>query len=255
MAVLSEHDNQVTELVSPGGYVFSCFGPQGVVYAAPIPTGITFFLDGSAVVCDQYGRLMKGVQTNDGRVVLFASSPPEANREGTIVPRPQFASHAEVVEALEAEGVNLLAHEVHYRDKGGKQHVTGGLSFDEANKIQAQRVKEGCTHVSVRRTVTCAGWPQLSCDRQRALKHLLPQEYPVEELLKIRDPERRKDCLRIYAEMAAGRDSEVARAREEAQRDLDEARAAVAAGKPNTNGAHANGTHAEAPAKAAKVRA
>ena len=90
--------------VSPGGFEF---GVQGWVWGEPRPTGITFFLDGSAMVVDQHGRPIRGVRdVKTNKEKRFALTPPETSgRDDKITLRPQFASHKEVIEALEAEGI------------------------------------------------------------------------------------------------------------------------------------------------------
>jgi hypothetical protein len=80
------------EHTSPGGFVF---GVQGFSYADPIPTCITWYIDGTAAVIDQYGRPIDAWTTH---VVVSASK--------TAVAR---LSHQEVVKKLADAGVNWQA--------------------------------------------------------------------------------------------------------------------------------------------------
>jgi len=90
--------------VSPGGFEF---GVQGWNWGDPRPTSITFFLDNTAMVCDQHGRPIRGVvDTTTNKDLKFAMSPPIADRGGDVAPRPQFATHEQVVKALDAERIN-----------------------------------------------------------------------------------------------------------------------------------------------------
>jgi hypothetical protein len=89
------------EFQSPGGFVF---GVQGWTWGEPRPKSITWFLDGSAKVSDQHGRPIKGAVVNN-KPIYFADSAPKVDKDGRIEPRPQFATHMQVIEALEAEGI------------------------------------------------------------------------------------------------------------------------------------------------------
>jgi len=117
MAFEAHGGDRVPTATSPGGFEF---GPQGFVWPAPVPMAITFFLDGSALVADQFGRPIKGCD-NNGKQVLFAAGPPEGGRDNTepyvkrkVVTRTltggkeerALGTHVEVVAALEAEGIN-----------------------------------------------------------------------------------------------------------------------------------------------------
>lgn len=95
---------QQGEFRSPGGFVF---GVQGWIYGQPRPTTITFFLDGTAGVYDQYGRPIKGTVVDNKRV-LFASDPPKADVPlGERTPeRKDLATHAQVIAALAVERVD-----------------------------------------------------------------------------------------------------------------------------------------------------
>lgn len=193
---------------SPGGFEF---GIQGFAYGPPIPKSVTFFLDGSALVADQYGNRVRGVVLPDGRPLLFADRPPDASKEdssgGPVVPRPQFATHLQVVEALAAERIDWLAYEVHWRGKDSRNHVRGGMTLEVATKYQTKLLQEGNTAVTLGRAVVCAGWPQLPYDKLKELPEL-PQT-PIAELKKIRDPELRRDALRIRREADQVREKEL----------------------------------------------
>ncbi len=97
---MPEHQEDIYGLTSPGGFVF---GVSGWHWAAPRPTTITFFLDNTAKVSDQYGRPIKGA-TIDGKPVLFAQGPPSNDDAPTT--RSHLATHAQIMAALVSEGVN-----------------------------------------------------------------------------------------------------------------------------------------------------
>ena len=107
MAFQSQGDGPDGLRVSPGGFEF---GVQGWNWGEPRPRAITFFLDGTAMVTDQHGRPIKGASL-DGKEVWFATRPPQNDdptpgqvKVGTMVRK--LASHADVVAALEAEGIS-----------------------------------------------------------------------------------------------------------------------------------------------------
>jgi len=85
---------------SPGGFVF---GVQGWSWGEPRPQSITFFLDGTAKVCDQHGRPIKGAVV-DSKEVRFAVTSPTNDDLPTA--RAGFATHAQVIAALAAERVD-----------------------------------------------------------------------------------------------------------------------------------------------------
>ena len=89
-------------LVSPGGFIF---GVQGWSWGEPRMRSITFFLDGTAMVCDQHGRPIKGTVV-DGKEVKFALSPPKADGADTGLRVAAFATHLQVIKAIEAERVD-----------------------------------------------------------------------------------------------------------------------------------------------------
>lgn len=149
--------------LSPGGFEF---GVQGWNWAEPRLTSITFFLDGTAKVSDQYGRPIKGTIIEGGKAVLFAQKAPldpgqtptrencrACRRHPSHVTceecRKGLATHAQIIAALTAE------------------------------RIDWQRLD-------------CAGFPQLPAAELAKLS--LPPT-SLEELRKIADPQLRKDAL------------------------------------------------------------
>ena len=182
--------------VSPGGFEF---GLQGWSWGEPIPKSITFFLDGTAMVCDQYGRQIRRCSGFDGKEYRFADTPPIDNQEKVIVGRPQFASHAEVIAALASENIDWLSYEVRYFDQGGAKRVKNGLKLEDATKLQHKLLAEGKVTAVMSRSIVCAGWPQLPYDELKKLPELPPT--PIAELARIRDLKLRKDALRIRREV------------------------------------------------------
>lgn len=85
---------------SPGGFIF---GVQGWMWGPPRPSCITFFIDNTAKVCDQYGRPIRGAIIGN-KEIRFAINPP--NPEDNLVERRKLATHVQVIEALAAEQVN-----------------------------------------------------------------------------------------------------------------------------------------------------
>ena len=204
------HGGESFSAVSPGGFEF---GVVGFIWGPPVPKSITFYLDNTAMICDQYGRQIRRALTADGREVRFADTPPDASKEGDVTPRPQFATHAQVIEVLAAERVDWLSYEVRYRARDGSNRVHANLTLTEAVKLQERLLQEGNNLTSLGRTIVCAGWPQLPYDDLKKLPELPPT--PREELEKIRDPKIRKDALRVKAEVMAAREKELAAMREE----------------------------------------
>ncbi len=159
---------------SPGGFEF---GLQGWSWSEPRPSSITFFLDGSAMVSDQYGRAIKGAVI-EGKEVFFAVNPPKDDKmmTGEQVTRvslradAKLATHAQVIAALVSERV-------------------------EWSKL------------------TVAGWPQLPYEELKKLSFL--PSTPVEELKKIPDVKLRKDALRARKEASEAMAREVAAAEAE----------------------------------------
>lgn len=156
---LVPQDSRSGSTVSPGGFEF---GIQGWNWGEPRPSSITFFLDGSAMVCDQYGRPIRGAVV-DGKEVFFAVNPPKDDKILTgeqVVRQPmradaKLATHTQVIAALTAERI-------------------------EWHKLNV------------------AGWPQVSYETLKAMSYLPPT--PVDELRKIPDPKLRKDALRAKKE-------------------------------------------------------
>lgn len=190
-------DNNINGLVeSPGGFAF---GIQGAPFGEPKPTSITFFLDNTAIVADQYGRRIKGVILPNGTGVRFAEAPPESDRDGTVASRPQFATHKQTIEALRAEDIDWLGYTVRYRDRDGTNKVKTKLTKDAAEGLRTKLAQTGITDVRVMRTITCAGWPQLTYEQLMGLPELPPT--PLEELQKIRDPKLRRDAMKARREV------------------------------------------------------
>jgi hypothetical protein len=89
---------------SPGGF---CFGLENFTWPEPVPCAITWYLDGTASVFDQFGRPIKGFVTSDGREVLLADRPPEHQQATLKIRRTEkFCTHLQAVQALEAEEVD-----------------------------------------------------------------------------------------------------------------------------------------------------
>lgn len=177
--------------VSPGGFEF---GLQGWSWPEPVPCGITFFLNNTVMVTDQFGRAIRGAEV-DGKRVFFAVSAPRADDpepgfvrapspSGSGVVRMRLATHAEAVAALEAERVDWV-----------------GLNR--------------------------AGWPQLDYASLKKLPGLPAWPFDAEHnpatgltpgrtcncvVCAVRDPEVRKAALRARAEAeeAAAREMEAA---------------------------------------------
>lgn len=87
---------------SPGGFIF---GVQGWLYGPPKPTCITFFIDNTAKVSDQYGRPIKGAVINNKEVYFALGPPPDRKDNPNPKDRKNLATHATVIEVLEKEGV------------------------------------------------------------------------------------------------------------------------------------------------------
>lgn len=190
--------------LSPGGFEF---GVVGWVWGQPVPKSITFFVDGSAMVCDQYGRPIRRAILPDGSELRFADCPPDANKEGMVAPRPQFATHVQVLAALAAERIDWTSYEVRYRSRDGNRRVNGNLTLEAALKLQERLLREGYGQVAMERTIACAGWPQIPYEDLMKLPELPPT--PTDELEKIGDPKLRRDALRAKSEVAAARDREL----------------------------------------------
>ncbi len=156
--------------VSPGGFEF---GLQGWMWPDPVPRAVTFFLDGSALVSDQFGRPIKGAEV-DGRQYYFATCAPAGDRDEVSpyqrrtveVNRKQvpLATHAEVVACLEAERVDWIK-------------------------------------------LTHAGTPQLPYEQLKRVPDLPPVEEA--QLRRIPDAELRRAALRVRREVMESRAKEM----------------------------------------------
>lgn len=193
--------SNAVDAVSPGGFYF---GIQGWVWGAPVPKVVTFFLDGSALLRDQYGRVIRKSTRLEGGELLFADCAPPSTRglgdfrEGPIQPRTQFATHKQVIECLKDEGIDWLSYEVRWLAPGNRRESRGNLTMERAQEVQRQVIKSGRTTVVLARTLTCAGWPQLTYEELVKLPELPPT--PVEELLKIPNLTLRRDAVRARRE-------------------------------------------------------
>ncbi len=104
MGYLKGDSDWTGEVRSPGGHVF---GLQGFQFADPIVCALTFYLDNTCEVHDQYGRPVRGVITKDNKTVLFAPDPPNADRGNDAYRGPhKYATHMETVIALEGENID-----------------------------------------------------------------------------------------------------------------------------------------------------
>lgn len=191
---------------SPGGFEF---GVQGWAPSAPIPKSITFFLDGSAMVTDQYGRPIKCSVMGD-KEVKFADQPPQGNHDGVIPSRPQFATHMEVITALAEEGINWLSYQVRWISKSNRIGVKSNMSLEAALKTQKSLVSDGNIDVTISREIASAGWPQLPYEELKKLPvSALPpvlmdgssRDQYMDSLRKIPDHNLRKDAMRFRKEM------------------------------------------------------
>lgn len=155
--------------MSPGGFVF---GVQGWMWGPPQPKTITFFLDNTASVFDQYGRPIRGTMV-DNKEVLFAMTPPKLGdpMQGLSAPpdplRKKYATHAQVIEALAKE------------------------------RIDWQKL-------------TCAGFPQLPYEELKKLidSGTLPVT-PIDDLRSIKNPELRKAALKARREVNEAHEKEM----------------------------------------------
>lgn len=181
-------DQDVGQFVSPGGFIF---GLSGWVWGAQRPVSLTFFLNGTAMVSDQWGRPIKGANI-DGKDVWFAPRPPQQDDPiaGHIVhngKKAPLASHLDVIEAL--------AHE----------------------RIDWQ-------------TLTHAGWPQLPYAELKKIKSLPFWPFSADHdpaptagafctcvTCSIRNPQIRKDAIRARHEWKEAREAEVRSVEAEAQ--------------------------------------
>ncbi len=175
----------VTNYTSPGGFVF---GLQGFTWGRQEPKSLTFFLNNTCMVCDQWGRPIKGASV-DGKEVWFAPRPPIQDDP---IPGHIIHNRAKVRLATHAEAIAALAYE----------------------RIDWQ-------------TLTCAGFPQLPYAELKKIKVMpfwpfSPTHDPAPTAgvfctcvrCSITDPSIRKDAMRLYAEGKEAREAEM--------RDVDE---------------------------------
>ena len=179
MSFMPREYDQPGSQPSPAGFHIGIVGwipPQQAV------SGITFFLNGTAMVTDQYGRPVRGAEIEPGKPVYFAMCPPinpeddknpgfrnAVNKDGKrdLV---KLGTHAEVVKSLEYERIDWTS-----------------LDF--------------------------AGWPQLPYDELKKLKSV--PKTPIDELRKIQNADARKDALRIRREFDKARELELQGVEEE----------------------------------------
>lgn len=95
-----DQSNMTGEYTSPGGFVF---GVAGWTWGEPRPKSITFFLDGTAKVCDQHGRPIRGTSVNNKEVKFAMTAPANDDTPET---RKGLATHAQVIAALAAERID-----------------------------------------------------------------------------------------------------------------------------------------------------
>lgn len=175
---------------SPGGFEF---GVQGWNWGTPIPNSVTFFIDGTAMVCDQHGRPIKGaILSSTGKEVLFAPAPPAGSREGIVTPRPWLANHEQVIAALMEEKIDVIDH----MNSAG----TACTRCQGQGKYGNERCRL-CKGSGIKQTVQCAGWPQIPYDQLTKLKNL--PKSADEDIAKISDPKLRRDAMRIRRERGA----------------------------------------------------
>jgi hypothetical protein len=165
-------------LVSPGGFEF---GVQGWNWGEARPVSITFFLDGSAMVCDQHGRPIKGTMV-DGKEVWFATTPPKAERDNSLPYEKRFIDH-------------------------NKRKLPLGTHAEVITALVDERID--WTKLSV------AGTPQLPYDQLKKIPNLPP--ISEEELRRIPDLQLRKDVIKLRRELNATRTKELAEAATESE--------------------------------------
>lgn len=170
---------------SPGGFEF---GLQGWSWPEQRPTSITFYLDNTAMVCDQFGRPIRGAVTTEGKEVYFAVTPPEGG-ENMLDPRPRFGTHEQVVDILLEERIDVIEE----MNKAGT--VCGRCA---GRRMMGERLCNGCGGTGLLRVISVAGWPQLPYERLKKLKKV--PLTPASELSRIRDLRLRKDALKLRNE-------------------------------------------------------
>jgi hypothetical protein len=194
--MLTTRDESLGQFESENGIVF---GLQGWRPNEPQAVSITWFNDNTAMVLDQHGRPIHGILLDDGKIVKFATSAPIATEDGAVVLRPQFSSHADVVMALESEGIDWQAYTVRYKLSSGRGMMKPKMPKQKAVDLIERITKEGATSVSMHRTIACVGWPQLPYDE---LMKLVDCPIATEEGLElIPDVNLREDALRAFKEL------------------------------------------------------
>lgn len=184
--ILPREYDHVGTMKSPGGFEF---GLQGWTPPEQRVSGLTFFLNGTAMVCDQLGQPIRGTVKASGSPVFFAMMPPQqddknpgyrqsidGNGKRVMV---KLATHAEVVAALGEERIEWS-------------------------------------------TLTFAGFPQLAYEELKKLARL--PSWPFSDVhdpnspvglsctcvtCSIRDPKLRKDAIRVRREVNDSREREV----------------------------------------------
>jgi hypothetical protein len=197
--------------LSPGGFEF---GVTGWRWPYPVPSSVTFYLDNTASVFDQFGRPIKGVVLPDGKAIRFATTPPKADGCDSNL-RKIFASHKDVVSVLMGEHIDLIQEMNEVGSPCPSCKGTGNHS-----NVHCQQ----CHGTGRRTTVVCSGWPQLPYDQ---LKQLNKMEWPFDKEHKvgnqrcgcvscnIQDPALRKDALKMRREIEEKYAKEMAAASEE----------------------------------------
>ena len=165
-----------------------------------MPSSVTFYLDNTASVFDQYGRPIKGVVLPDGKAIKFATTPPKAD-DCDINLRKSFASHKEVVDIMLTERIDLIQE---MNETGAPCPSCKGAGHH--NNVKCQR----CRGNGRRNTIVCSGWPQLPYEQLKKIKRM---QWPFDAAhtqgnqrcgcvaCNIHDPALRKDALRMKREM------------------------------------------------------
>lgn len=183
--MLSDQQQQYAgEFTSPGGFIF---GLQGWTWGDQKPTSITFFLNGTVKVSDQYGRPIKGAVPPDGNPVYF-----------------DRCNHAQLVDALAGEGIDVVAE---MNKAGTPCKQCKGVKYVNNKWCQTCYHKESGESTGLCPSIKCSGWPQLPYDALKKLKELPPT--PIEDLRKIKDADMRRDALKTRREADAVREKEM----------------------------------------------
>jgi hypothetical protein len=182
----------VGEYTSPGGFVF---GVQGWTWGDQRAESITFLINGTARICDQHGRLFKVLQRQDGTVLDLGQM-----------------THVQIIEVLAEERINLV-EEMNKHGKPCPRCKGTKLESGGSRPCQACYHKNSNTSTGLARCLTVAGWPQVPYDMLKKIVNLPPT--PIEELRKIRDPQLRKDALRMRREVDAAKAEEMQQEQDE----------------------------------------